>query len=104
VHDPENRLFESAADLVDAAHRLARELQDPAAKRLLAPTFGCLEEALGALARASEEVASSLRRTQASAELLVEIERCSFELLDASHACGGLRQVSASTRHAVRQR
>lgn len=49
---PENRLFDSACRLVEASRELARAAGRPGAEPAIAPTLGCLEDALTNLAEA----------------------------------------------------
>lgn len=89
MHDPVNRAYDCACELLDTACGLTGELQRPGSEEALAPILGCLEETFAEVARAHEE----LRRRLASIDA---IERLIAALAEAQDACHEARVELAS--------
>ena len=84
LHDPDNALYDAAADLVDRALTIAALAGDEDATAAVPATLGCIEEALWTLAQAT----SALREPEGPG--------LADALHTAARACGEARAAYAS--------
>ncbi len=94
-------LYDGACELLDAAQRLRRAAQRAGSEEALAPTLGCLSEALKELAHTSDELCrrliisgspdAAVMATGDALDVLTDFFACGEQLCDSARAAAALR-------------